>query len=723
MTTTQTDVARASRTLVVDQSHPTGVAQGAEAGTAQRPYRTIGAAAAVAMPGDTILIHQGIYRERVVPARSGEPGRPITYTAAAGHRVCIRGSEVFKPTWKSWGKSGRVLSGSLASLPKGQAAYNGLCDPNIYAEFNPYLLHFNRGRVARPHQVAVEELRTRLNAAQDVLASIDPSLTGPHQNAAARKAKYQREFDELDRSHRRRHLTTMGQVFVDGNPMGEVECIEDLEAVPGSWMVSPEGDAVLIHPDASDHALSERLVELSVRHTAFAPLERGLGYITIRGLIIEHAANHFPTWGKQGWGQAGLVSCRSGHHWVIQDNIIRFAKGVGVDCGREGGSENMEFPDTGPHADGDHGRMDVTKVGYHLIERNHISDHGHCGMAGIGHTGTRVLHNVIERNNRDGYTSPWWEFAGIKFHFFFDGIIEGNLIRDNEAHGIWLDNQWRGSRVTRNLIVNNLWSGINVELGRGPVLIDHNIIAHTRQGDGIYGHDCADITIVHNLIYANANFGVWFAFATPRVKPDGGCRDISVLQNMILGNRAGAVALPLPWEYAGNNRSENNLLMGAGEYLDEGGGPQPPLFQLTHCTHMATMQPHLPVPAMTRERGRQEFVDRLKAAGIPESQWPNLEHFDDHMLIPLALWQAVLDSDKNSEVIKVIRDGLNSRRLSWCIDLPAAACEARCDALPGLDWDYRGVPLPDAPRQPGPFQGLIPGMLDMPLWPIAPVAR
>ncbi|MBM6901370.1 hypothetical protein H6B10_17135, partial [Gemmiger formicilis] len=34
-------------------------------GSAARPFSTIGAAAAAAQPGDTVLIHSGIYREWV----------------------------------------------------------------------------------------------------------------------------------------------------------------------------------------------------------------------------------------------------------------------------------------------------------------------------------------------------------------------------------------------------------------------------------------------------------------------------------------------------------------------------------------------------------------------------------------------------------------------------------------------------------------------------------
>jgi len=477
-----------------------------------------------------------------------------------------------------------------------------------------------------------------------------------------------------------------------------------------------------VHFPPDDVRPSRRLVEISVRHAVFSPLERRLGHITVRGFVLEHAANHWPTWGKHGWPQAGLLSCRAGHHWVVEGNVVRYAKGLGIDCGSEGGSVNLE--NAGPEADRkveDRARLaEDRSVGHHLFRDNCICDNGHCGIAGIRHYGTRVIGNVIERNNRTGYPSPWWEFAGIKFHFFFDGLIEGNLIRDNDAHGIWIDNQWRGSRITRNVIVNNLWSGINVELGRGPVLIDSNVIACTRQGDGVYGHDVADVTIAHNLIYANANFGVWFAYATPRVKPQDGCWDIKTFNNIIMGNKAGAIAYPMPWQCAGNNVSDGNLFMGGGDNLDEGGGPRPPLFQLTNSAHMGPMGQHHPpgFEAQTPERVREKFVQALRKAGVPEDKWPNLDRWSEQHMVPLDLWQAVMGNDADSLVMRVIRDSLASRVVAWDCKLDETIRRVRCRPVAGVDRDFRGRKMPARNPLPGPFQEVEIGQNRIILWPV-----
>ena len=63
-------------------------------GSQVRPFRTINRAAALAQPGDTVVVHGGEYREWVRPRRGGlSDRRRITYTAAAGEHVVIKGSE------------------------------------------------------------------------------------------------------------------------------------------------------------------------------------------------------------------------------------------------------------------------------------------------------------------------------------------------------------------------------------------------------------------------------------------------------------------------------------------------------------------------------------------------------------------------------------------------------------------------------------------------------
>lgn len=63
-------------------------------GTASTPLKTISSAALLAMPGDTVLVHAGTYRERIDPPRGGTSNTTrITYQAAEREKVEVLGSE------------------------------------------------------------------------------------------------------------------------------------------------------------------------------------------------------------------------------------------------------------------------------------------------------------------------------------------------------------------------------------------------------------------------------------------------------------------------------------------------------------------------------------------------------------------------------------------------------------------------------------------------------
>jgi len=91
-------------------------------GTKSAPLRTIQRAAVLAQPGDVVTVHAGVYRERVDPPRGGESGaKRITYQAATGERVEIKGSEAIK----GWVK---VQDG----------VWKAVLPPAFFGGFNPY---------------------------------------------------------------------------------------------------------------------------------------------------------------------------------------------------------------------------------------------------------------------------------------------------------------------------------------------------------------------------------------------------------------------------------------------------------------------------------------------------------------------------------------------------------------------------------------------------------
>jgi len=94
----------------------------AAGGAAFSPLRTISAAAKRAQPGDVIAIRAGVYRERVSPPHGGASDqRRITYQAAPGEKVVIKGSEVIRGWQKVENDTWKV------TLPN-----------TFFGDFNPY---------------------------------------------------------------------------------------------------------------------------------------------------------------------------------------------------------------------------------------------------------------------------------------------------------------------------------------------------------------------------------------------------------------------------------------------------------------------------------------------------------------------------------------------------------------------------------------------------------
>jgi len=112
-------------------------------GSASEPLKTISAAAQVAQPGDVIIVHEGTYRERITPPRGGtSDAKRITYRAAEGEKVVIKGSEVVSG-WKEIQKG--VWKATLPNTFFG--AYNPYKDAISGDWFNP------RGRIHHTGEV------------------------------------------------------------------------------------------------------------------------------------------------------------------------------------------------------------------------------------------------------------------------------------------------------------------------------------------------------------------------------------------------------------------------------------------------------------------------------------------------------------------------------------------------------------------------------------------
>ncbi len=616
---------------IVDKHHPVSSIKKPK-GTYEAPFRTISEAAVVAMPGDTVLVYQGIYRERVTPARGGKKNQRIVYMAADGKEVIIKGSEVWPNTWQPHSNHSHIYRSSLPM--------------DKLTDYNPFYIQ---------------------------LARMEPRLS-------------------------------LGQLFVNGERMVQVDSIKQLKITDGSWMLSYDSTELFLHIPQSlpGKSLANTMIEFSVRDKVFAPHIRGLGYIEVNGFIIEHCANQFPSgfYRMEGHPQAGALSTRSGHHWIIKNNIIRHAKSLGIDCGAEGDRDLEGNQPTPPY----------DSIGYHLIEKNVISFNGAGGIAGAHQRNSIIRYNIIEHNNYLGHTAP--ETGGIKVHFFYDGLIKGNLLRHNDCNGIWLDNVWYGSRVTGNTLINNKGQGIFVEMGYGPCLVDNNIIAFTRLGDGIYMHDASGVTIAHNFLYGNQHFGCYARIVTERKTTNHytGERELvatkknQILNNVFVDNYRGHISLPLDdGERVFDNYSDYNLFINGAQWQWEGLG--------FNSFTIGNNDGRIPDNKMATA-----LEETLKKNNVPDHKWPNFELWINQPLLTKKWWQLMTGNDVNSHFPEIhtgnievgaIAKGLLSLSiydLRMNIRNGTTFKQLKVPALEYVAFDFYGNEIKKGKVLPGPFQ-------------------
>ncbi|MHC1767114.1 MAG: alpha-L-fucosidase [Verrucomicrobiia bacterium] len=425
-TTWEPAALRFTRTYHVNASNPD--ASDENPGTEARPFATLNRAAQVLLPGERVLVGPGIYRERIRPARGGtSPSQMISYEAQPGAQVILRGSRVFLGSWvRRQGAETNVWSARLV--------------PKLFDGYQPFDL---------------------------------PNVT-------------EKQFESMDWAHSQRgklpFTLVRGLVFQDGRRLAQVADLAALSTNEGAFWVDRTNQVLHVR-FLQDADPARALIEVTTQETIFAPEQPGLGFIRVKGFVVEHAAGPFP------WEQVGAISPTRGHHWIIEDCTVRQVNGVGLDLG----IQHPRWPQP-------------PQVGFHIVRRNLVTDCGICGICGLGpgggrETGLLIEDNVVLRNAWHN-AELLWETGGIKTHCNVRCLIRRNLVADTpHGSGIWLDWDNRGSRCCQNIVVasHTKNGAIFVEASTEPNLVDHNIVWDTA-GHGIYEHDSRRQIFAHNLV-------------------------------------------------------------------------------------------------------------------------------------------------------------------------------------------------------------------------------
>jgi hypothetical protein len=408
-------------------------------GTADRPFRTINRAARAAMPGDTVRVHGGVYREWVRPVRGGvSDQRRITFEAATGEHAVIKGSEQVT----GW----QPIDGSVwkATVPNDR-----------FGEFNPF----------------AEELDG------DWVVYADAGTRKKHLGDVYLDGLGFYEADSLDEVHRPVRRTEVADDWT-----GSTDRVRNPDQTLLVWYAEVDETVTTIWANFQGADPNAQLVEINVRRSVFMPTEHHLDYITVRGFELAQAAS---PWAPPTADQPGLIGPNWAKGWIIEDNVIHDAKCSAISLGKEASTghnfatERLDKPGYQYQLESVFAARqigwDKEHIGSHVVRRNTIFD---CGQNGIvGHLGCvfstiedNHIYNIAIKREFYGY-----EIAGIKLHAAIDVQLTHNRIHDCSL-GIWLDWQTQGTRVARNLLYANS-RDLFIEVSHGPYLVEHNIFA------------------------------------------------------------------------------------------------------------------------------------------------------------------------------------------------------------------------------------------------------
>lgn len=406
-------------------------------GDQENPLLTINQAAALAKSGDTVIVHEGVYREWVKPQQTGfSNSQRITYMAAEGEEVVIKGSERITE-WEQ--VEGTVWKVTL---------------PNSYfGDFNPYKEEVNGDWI-------LYETSERKHLGDVYLNGMSFYEVGTYEELLEPEVR---------------------ETVVDDWTQIETAVIHP-EQTKYVWYGAVDEEDTTIYANFHDVDPNEEFVEINVRKAVFYPEKTGIDYITVKGFEMAQAAT---PWTPPTADQPGLIGSNWSKGWIIEDNIIHDAKTSAISIGKESLTGHNYYTNRQDKPGYQYQIESVfsalksgwskERIGSHIVRNNTIYD---CGQNGIvGHLGCvfseiygNHIYNIGVKREFYGH-----EIGGIKLHAAIDVQITDNRIHDCSL-GLWLDWQTQGTRVSRNLMYQNS-RDLFIEVSHGPYVVDHNIFA------------------------------------------------------------------------------------------------------------------------------------------------------------------------------------------------------------------------------------------------------
>ncbi|MBM2659162.1 right-handed parallel beta-helix repeat-containing protein [Staphylococcus pseudoxylosus] len=436
-------------------------------GNIESPFLTIDKAASVAQPGDSIIVHQGIYREEITHINTGlSESRRISFEAAKDEQVMIKGSEEIT----GW----QQIDGSIWKVE---------IDNTIFKDFNPFATKLFGDWLAVDNDKSLGQVylnNQSLFEVSEYEQLADPKLVEETLDHWTNK---QVTYDYKDQS-----------IYV--------------------WYAKVEKDITTIYVNFHDYNPNNEVTEINVRKSAFRPFKMHTNYITIRNFKIANVATQ---WSPPTAAQTGMIDTHWSKGWIIENNTLYNAVCSAIAIGKEistgdnlntyrkdkpGYQYQIETVFKAVNSD-----WNKETIGSHIVRNNVIHD---CGQnAVVGHLGSAFskiynnhIYNIGNKREFFGY-----EIAGIKLHAAIDTQVYNNYVH-NCSLGMWFDWQTQGTRISKNIFNDNT-RDLFVEVSSGPYIVDNNILTadyaldNHAQG-GAYVNNIINGEIVHRLMLDRA---------------------------------------------------------------------------------------------------------------------------------------------------------------------------------------------------------------------------
>lgn len=396
------------------------------AGTPRAPFRTIQRAADAMQPGDSCVVHGGVYREWVKPPRGGESEqKQITFKAAPGEQVVLKGSERVT----GWTKLDGIWR---VELPGDFFGTNNPFRRCLAGEWLHYGTNRHLGMIFLEGAALVEKLAREEVPATSMSWYVEPA------KSTAGKTVLWANFGSANPNSQLTEATVRESIFfpaVKGLKYITVDGFTFCQAAPqwAYWNAYEEAAVgtyfgyrwVIRNCRFTD----VRCVALVCGNDAHKPNEgqdlREVGQHVVR-------RNYFARCGEAAlhgnWGWAGSL---------IEGNLIEDINPRNEFGGMETGGMKIHYA------------VDVTVKG-------------------------NVVRRVFGRKP-PGYTYKWGpEFAAIWIDWGAQGTrVTGNIVYDTEALALFLQNS-HGSPV---LVDNNIFSGA-LRLNTEGVVYAHNLFVN-----------------------------------------------------------------------------------------------------------------------------------------------------------------------------------------------------------------------------------------------------